>query len=90
MRWWGQAGRGPIYVVSGITRDANGNALGGCTVHLFRSVTDVLVEQNVSDGGGNYSFQTANPADNYYVVAYLPGSPDVNGTTVNTLAAVGG
>jgi hypothetical protein len=80
--------RGRVYTVSGVTRDSVGNPLGSCTVHLFRSKDDTLVDQQVSDASGNYTFITANPADTYYVVAYLAGSPDVAGTSVNTLPGV--
>lgn len=71
--------------ISGVTRNASGVALGGCTVMLFRSTTDELMETVVSDGSGVFSFGTVGPGQAYYVVAYLPGSPDVAGTSVNTL-----
>ncbi len=79
----------PAYTsqVAGITKDANGNPLGGCTVHLFKTADDSKVAAAISDANGNYSFNT-NPVDLYYVVAYLAGSPDVAGTTVNTLTGV--
>jgi hypothetical protein len=32
-----------------------------------------------------YAFLVANPTENYYIVAYLTGIPDLAGTTVNTL-----
>lgn len=76
----------PALSIAGVTRAATGVPLGGCTVKLYRTATDELVETGVSDGSGVYSFATVGPGQNYYVVAYLPGSPDVAGTTVNTLA----
>jgi hypothetical protein len=76
---------GRILAISGVTRDANNSPLGGCTVHLFRTRDDVEIDQMTSDGSGNYSFVTASPHESYYVTAYLPGSPDVAGVTVNTL-----
>lgn len=80
-----QPSRGPLFGIAGVTRDSTGAALAGCTVHLFRTATDCEVDEIVSDGSGNYSFPNVTAAEGYYVVAYLPGSPDVAGTTVNTL-----
>jgi hypothetical protein len=73
-------------VVIGISRDSTGAALGNCVVKLYRTWDDVMINQTVSDGSGNFSLYalTSGP---YYVVAYLPGSPDVAGTTLNTLVA---
>jgi hypothetical protein len=70
--------------VTGITKDSAGAALGGCTVHLFRTADDMEVDQRVSDGSGNYSLICAG-SGTFYVVAYKAGGPDVAGTTVNTL-----
>lgn len=81
--------RGTLYGISGVTRDSSGAALGSCVVKLYRTATDVLVDSTVSDGSGNYSFPNVTPGDTYYVVAYLAGSPDVEGTTNNTLVGVG-
>lgn len=73
--------------VIGITKDRAGLPLGGCVVHLFRTADDVKVAATVSDGAGVFSF--AVPAGvAHYAVAYLAGSPDVAGTTVNTLVGV--
>lgn len=73
---------------NGVTRDVNLNPLANCTVKLFRASDNVLMQTAISDGGGNYSFQQVGLGEQYYVVAYLPGSPDVAGTTVRTLAGV--
>lgn len=75
------------YPISGVTRDSAGAALGSCAVHLFRTADDVEMDMLTSDANGNFEFRAPAPAQNYYVVAYLPGSPDVAGTTVNTLTA---
>ena len=73
--------------ISGVTKDSAGAALGACMVQLFRTPSDTLVQEVVSDASGNYSFD--NPGSGpFYVVAYKQGSPDVAGTTVNTLTAV--
>ncbi len=73
--------------ITGITRDSAGAALGGCVVQLFSTPDDRIVSEVTSDGAGNYSFRVGNGSE-YYVVAYNAGSPDVAGTTVNTLAGV--
>lgn len=72
------------YSISGITRDSAGTPLGSCLVKLFRTSDDSLVHQTVSDANGNYKIP-ASQALQHYVVAYLAGAPDVEGTTVNTL-----
>jgi hypothetical protein len=75
------------YKISGVTRDSAGNALGNCIVDLFYTPTDTLAAKVTSDASGNFSFSVG-PSIQCYIVAYLPGSPDVAGTTVNTLTAV--
>jgi len=73
--------------VTGVTRDNTGAALGGCTVSLFITGADVEINKIISDASGNYSFVQPGSGP-FYVVAYKAGSPDVAGTTVNTLIAV--
>lgn len=75
----------PGIFISGITKNSIGQALGNCVVRLFRTVNDAIVEEVVSDDSGNYSFSIVGLGQTYYVVAYKAGSPDVSGTTVNTL-----
>lgn len=61
----------------------SGNVVPGVS-----NTKDIEVGLVVSDANGNYSFFVDAPGaapSAYYVVAYLPGSPDVAGTTVNTL-----
>lgn len=74
------------YLITGVTKDAAGAALGNCVVKLFNAATDALEQTTTSDASGNYSF-IANKTKTFYCVAYKAGSPDVAGTTVNTLAA---
>jgi hypothetical protein len=75
-----------FFKISGVTRDSEGTVLGGCDVHLFRTTDDVEVGQVVSDSStGAYSFTVGSNAEPYYIVAFKAGSPDVSGTTVNTL-----
>jgi hypothetical protein len=75
------------FSITGITRDSTGATLGTCSVHLFESATDIEVAETMSDGSGNFTFVLGNNAGFFYIVAYKPGSPDVAGTTVNTLVA---
>lgn len=70
--------------IAGVTKDSTGTPLGGCTVQLFRTWNGELVRQTISDGSGNYTL-TAPGTGPFYVMAYKAGSPDVAGTTVNTL-----
>lgn len=85
----------PGYVlrISGVTRDSAGAALAACTVKLFRTRDNVFVTQKISDESGNYSFDNVSPdqlanvsvGEQFYTVAYKAGSPDVAGTSLNTL-----
>lgn len=74
------------WIISGTTRDSTGVALGLCTVDVFRTIDDVRVVTVTSDVNGAFSVQTPDWGQ-YYLVAYLAGSPDVAGTSVNTLVA---
>jgi hypothetical protein len=76
------------YVLAGVTKNSAGATLGGCTVRLFRTSDNLLMASTTSDGSGNYSFNVGDGTTAYYAVAYLAGSPDVAGTTVNTLVGV--
>ena len=75
------------YYISGSTLTAAGSPLPACSIALFRTADNSVAALTTSDGNGNYSI-AASPALNHYAVAYLPGSPDVAGTTVNTLVGV--
>lgn len=72
------------FIISGVTRDATGAALGNCIVMLFNQATKALEQTVTSDASGNYSF-TVDKTASYFDVAYKAGSPDVFGTTANTL-----
>lgn len=74
-----------VYHLTGVTKSSTGAALGSVTVKLYRTSDDALIATTTSDGSGNYSFTLSNTTTQYYVVAYKAGSPDVAGTTVNTL-----
>ena len=76
------------WVLQGVSRDKNGSILPNCTMLLFRASDNKFIDSQISDGSGNYSFTTVGPAENYFVNEYLAGSPDVAGTTVNTLIGI--
>jgi protocatechuate 3,4-dioxygenase beta subunit len=66
----------------------NSFASSGGKVPDVSETSDIEVAETVSDANGNYSFFVDAPSaapSTYYIVAYLPGSPDVAGTTVNIL-----
>ncbi len=77
------------FLITGTTKDANGVALGNCVVHLMNTADDRLLRQTTSDANGLFEFREGGqPPNAYYLVAYLAGSPDVAGTTVNTLTGI--
>ena len=70
--------------IIGVTRDSAGLILPFCIVDLFVAGSDQLRAAVTSDALGQFTF--ANPGTGpFYLVAYKQGSPDVAGTTVNTL-----
>jgi hypothetical protein len=71
----------------GVTRDVYGTAVGGVTVKLYRTSDDSVVCTTVSDPLGNFGVTTQYYPDTHYMVAYKTGSPDIEGTTANTLVA---
>jgi hypothetical protein len=81
--------------ITGQTLDKNGSPVGGCLVRLFYTgqtdgKNNVLTAPGlwgcdvISDVNGNYVINIG-PNRQFQLVAYLPGSPDVAGVTVNTL-----
>lgn len=80
------------FVFTGVTRDSGGSALGSVTVKLFKTADgsyvgtkDILIDEIVSDTSGNFSVTTPYYPDTHYLVTYKAGTPDVQGTTVNSL-----
>lgn len=69
----------------GVTRDQYGAPVGGCVVQLFRTSDDLFIMEQTSDTSGNFLLQSWYSPDTHYIVAYKAGSPDIFGTTVNTL-----
>lgn len=77
------------YNIRGITKDTAGAALGSCAVEVFETVSGLLRGSTVSDANGNYSLDvTGGMGLTFFCVAYKVGSPDVSGTTVNSLVGI--
>lgn len=70
---------------NGFSRDASGGVIAGVTVKLFLTSTDVKQCETVSNTDGFFVVSTAE-AGGHYLLFYKSGTPDVSGTTVNTLA----
>lgn len=79
---WGNLGQ---KLIIGICVDATGNVVTGATIEGFVTANNVLVNVTSTDGLGNYQLGTVYPGVAHYLVAYRAGSPDISGTTVNTL-----
>ena len=79
------AGASSRFGFTGVTRDQYGTAVGGCTVKLYRTSDDALLDSQVSDPSGNFLLSTAYYPDTHYIVAHKTGSPDIDGVTPNTL-----
>jgi hypothetical protein len=69
----------------GITRDSAGNTLGNAVVHVYLTNNDQFLRLLNSDSGGYFEACSEYQGVNHYLVAYKAGSPDIAGTTVNTL-----
>ena len=75
----------PRFSIEGIAKGVDGAALGGATVDLYLSATKVLVDSVVADAQGRFIFRTPSAAQFYFIVVYKAGTPDVFGTTANTI-----
>ncbi len=74
--------------IRGVTKDSGGTPISGCTVQGFVTSTDAYVGEDVSRDDGTYLLGTDTlPGVAHYLVAYKPGSPDIAGTTVNTITS---
>lgn len=74
----------PKLTLSGVTRDSTGAALGNVSLEVFRA-DGTLASRTTSDGSGNYVTDPVGLGTLYQIDAYLPGSPDRAGTTLNNL-----
>ena len=70
--------------ITGVTRDSSGNPLANCLYALLRTGDNSVAALGTSDANGNFVIY-ASSQFTHYIVAYKAGSPDVAGTTVNTL-----
>ena len=73
--------------LNGVSRDSAGATLGNCRVMIFRTQDMSFVMETTSDASGNWSV-TLNKGGPFFLVEYKTGSPDVAGTSVNTLTPV--
>ena len=73
--------------LSGVTRDSTGAALGLCRVMIFRTEDMSFVTETTSDASGVWSVSLLKGGP-FFEVCYKAGSPDVSGTSLNTLAPV--
>lgn len=74
--------------IRGTVKDSVGTAVAGAIVQGYLTATDAYVGEVQSNLDGTYSLGTETlPGVAHYLVAYKPGSPDVAGTTVNTLTS---
>ena len=72
------------FVFNGFSRDASGGVIAGVTVKCMLTATDTKQSEAVSDGNGLFVVSTAE-AGGHYLIFYKTGTPDIAGTTVNTL-----
>lgn len=80
------AGTQTLKFLKGQTVDTSDAGLSGVNVQAFRTSDDAFAGYEVqSRTDGSYDLATNFPGVNHYVVAYLAGSPDRGGTTLNTL-----
>jgi hypothetical protein len=74
--------------IKGTCVDASEVAIAGAIVQGFVTATDAYVGEVQSNLDGTYTLGTETlPGVQHYLVAYKPGSPDIAGTTVNTLTS---
>lgn len=72
--------------LKGVCRDVSNNPLSGVIVHSFKTLDDAYAGYEVQTReDGSYDLPTNFPGVAHYCVAYLAGSPDRSGATVNTL-----
>lgn len=72
------------YAITGITKDETGAVLPNCTLVLLRTSDNSVAALGTSDASGAYRL-AASPSVTHRLDAYLAGSPDRAGSTVNTL-----
>ncbi len=73
-----------MYLTNAVTRDTNSAELGLVRVMVFRTEDNTFVDETLSAANGVWSI-VMNRSGPFFLVAYKVGSPDVAGTSVNTL-----
>jgi phage baseplate assembly protein gpV len=73
--------------INGIAKDATGAPLEGATIRCHRVEDGALVATTISAADGTWTVRPSVPGT-FYIVAYKTGSPDVAGTTLQTLLQV--
>lgn len=69
----------------GISKDSADAVLPGATVMVFRTSDRQYIGETISDPVTGVFEYSVTPGVAYFVVSYKPGTPDVAGTTLNTL-----
>ncbi len=84
--WPLDAGCSGRKTISGITKDSTGAALAGVSVQITSADSTSEGDVTISDAAGYYLATIQDPGAGFYQIdAYLVGSPDVAGTTVNNI-----
>lgn len=82
---WGPGSQSTKFLL-GTCLDASSVPVAGAVVEAFVTATDVRDGPGeVSAGDGTFRAGVYQGTGNHYMVAYKPGSPDIAGTTINTL-----
>jgi hypothetical protein len=79
------------YVVTGITKDSAGSPLGGVTVDVFETLSDVFCGRGISDATTGAYTVFVNAPDTgrtFYARADLAGAPEQAGTTVDVMTVI--
>jgi len=74
-----------VWTIVGTAINGAGDGAAGAIVKLFDTATDMLQAQTVSGAGGAFTFVVPNNSLGYWLLAYLPGSPDLFAASVNTI-----
>ena len=75
-----------VNFIRGTCKDSGGTAVANAIVQGFRTADDAYLGEVQGNNDGTYSLGVqASKATTCYLVAYKAGSPDIAGTTVNTL-----
>lgn len=82
---WRVSGCNGRFAFAGITRDAFGTPLPGCTVRLYRTATNALQAIVTSDPYTGAYIATSPYNDAHFLTVHKASTPPVAGATVDTL-----